>query len=116
MFLDDFVVKPIDSRRWELYKEFRYGHDYSTITIPKGFQTDYASVPRLFWVLVPPWGNYGRAAVVHDYLYKNQDYTRKECDDIFRDAMVSSGVKKWRISIMYRAVRWFGIFAWRGYK
>lgn len=39
------------------------------IRVPAGFVTDFASIPRAFWVVLPPTGKYGKAAVVHDYLY-----------------------------------------------
>jgi hypothetical protein len=36
------------------------------IHIPAGFRTDLASVPRLFWWLLPPTGAYENAATIHD--------------------------------------------------
>ena len=54
-----------------------------TITAPAGFETDFASVPRLFWRIVPPWGRYSPAAVVHDFLYHTGLVTRAEADRIF---------------------------------
>ena len=38
------------------------------ITVPKGFKTDLASVPRGIWWLIAPF-DIARAGVVHDYLY-----------------------------------------------
>lgn len=35
--------------------------------IPPDFQTDLASVPRIFWSVLPPNGVYERAAVLHDF-------------------------------------------------
>ena len=56
------------------------------ITVPFGFVTDFASVPRLLWSLFPPIGRYGYAAVFHDFVYWEQDaITRKEADRVFRD-------------------------------
>lgn len=40
------------------------------ITVPMGFVTDLASIPRGLWNLFPPHGRYDYAAVVHDYLYR----------------------------------------------
>ena len=37
------------------------------ITIPSDFPTDLASVPRLFWAVLPPSGVYEHAAVLHDF-------------------------------------------------
>jgi hypothetical protein len=38
------------------------------IAVPAGFETDGASVPRFLWAVLPTWGKYSRAAVIHDYL------------------------------------------------
>jgi hypothetical protein len=39
------------------------------IVVPKGFTSDGASVPRLLWWFLPPWGDKStRAAILHDYL------------------------------------------------
>jgi hypothetical protein len=42
------------------------------IVVPKGFVTDYASIPRIFWSWIPAWGRYGPAAILHDYLYSGE--------------------------------------------
>jgi hypothetical protein len=83
-----------------------------TITVPEGFQTDFASVPRLFWWIIPTWGSYGNAAVIHDFLYQNGLRTRKEADDIFLEAMGVLGTSWLTRHIMYWAVRIFGYFAY----
>ncbi|EBS8009877.1 DUF1353 domain-containing protein, partial [Salmonella enterica] len=70
--------------------------------------TDLASVPRIFWTLLPPDGKYAKAAIIHDYLYDNALRTKKEADRIFLDGMTVLGVPKWKKTIMYWAVRWFG--------
>ena len=40
-----------------------------SIVVPKGFETDLASVPRAAWALIAPW-DVARAAIIHDLLYK----------------------------------------------
>ncbi|KKM63235.1 hypothetical protein LCGC14_1513520 [marine sediment metagenome] len=86
------------------------------IIVSSGFETDFASVPRLFWRVVPPWGKYSPAAVVHDFLYATGETTRKEADKIFLKYMKLLGVKPWRRKIMYRAVRMGGSFAWQKHR
>ncbi|GAI33030.1 unnamed protein product, partial [marine sediment metagenome] len=66
------------------------------------------------WTFLPAWGKYGKAAVVHDYLYQTQTRTRKFADDVFYEAMLVSGTKPWKAMAMYRAVRLFGWLAWKG--
>jgi hypothetical protein len=99
-----------------ILSRFRYftsiGLRPSTIEVPIGFTTDFASIPKLFWNLLPPDGKYGRAAVVHDYLYSTEglsgEFTREQCDRIFLEAMTDLGVGPITRLLMFRAVRWFG--------
>ena len=118
-FTDILLVSPLaDGKTWVIHKEFTYyvgelGSD-EMIKVPVGFQTDFASVPRPFWSIVPKWGKYGKAAIVHDYCYWEQHYPRKQADEIFREAMGVLGVALWRNFLMYWAVRLFAQAAWRG--
>ena len=83
------------------------------ITVPFEFVTDFASVPRPFWSLLPPIGRYGYAALFHDYVYWQQEMSRAEADDVFRDTMRELGVPGWKMAILFSAVRLFGDLAWR---
>ena len=94
------------------------------ITIPKGFEWDLSSVPRIFWWLLPPDGDFEFASLIHDYLYKNQELnptiTRKISDkELLIWSKVVSGtnnnfslrnIDNW---IRYIFVRIFGGFVWR---
>jgi len=111
-FTKPLIVKPLDSRKWELVEEFEYYTDVFKeriiIKVPKGFITDFASTPRILWSVFPPWGRYGKAAVLHDYLYQTAMFDRKTCDLIFKEAMDVLGVGKIKRNLMYLAVRVFG--------
>jgi hypothetical protein len=116
-FTDELIVCPLpDGRRWRLYKEFDYhiGSEYSDyfVHVPLGFITDFASVPSLFWALIPPTGKYGAAALVHDYLYQSKMVSRMTADSIFYEAMGVLCVPQWKRISMWLAVRLFG---WMGY-
>lgn len=95
-----------------LDKDVTFTVDGVTRIIPKGFVTDLASVPRIFWSIFPPYGLYLRAAVVHDYLYANQIGDRKWADDVFYALMEAYEVEGWRRNLMYAAVRVGGFAAW----
>ena len=43
--------------------------DEGTITVPAGYITDLASVPRPIWAVISPF-DVARAAVIHDLLYE----------------------------------------------
>ncbi len=78
------------------------------ITVPAGFKTDFASVPRIPLAYMLFGGVAKQAAVVHDYLYSRKDINRKDADNTFLEAMKVSGVSFFKRQAMYAAVRLFG--------
>lgn len=99
-----------DFKNWILTRQFKR----DGITIPKGFVWDGASVPRWFWSIVPRWGRFSSAALIHDYLYatggKHKDLmmTRDEVDNLFYRHMIEDGTAKWRAWIIWFSVHLFG--------
>ena len=85
---------------------------YGPVTVPAGFVTDFASVPRLFWSLFRPDGRYAYAAVIHDYLYWTQTTSKTIADNIFRFGMEELGVGALTITALYEAVDLAGTAAW----
>jgi hypothetical protein len=81
------------------------------ITVPAGFLTDLASIPRILPMALSK-NRIQSAAIVHDWLYRNTEVikgqTRKKVDLIFKDAMIDNGVARFRASLYYSAVRSFG--------
>lgn len=98
------------TRVFILETPFRYVSSLGTIEVPSGTPTDGASVPRIFWNIFEPFGEYFGAAVVHDFLYSegNVKHTRLSADNIFKEAMFNLGVGWLRRGLIYRAVRLFG--------
>ncbi len=116
-FTDRPILTPLHSgREWVVRKEFVYEigkiGSGSKIIILEGFMTDFASTPRLIWSIFPPFGIYLQAAILHDYLYWEQYFSRKRSDDIFLEAMEVLEVDKVTRGVLYRSVRSFGSFAW----
>jgi hypothetical protein len=132
-FLNQPVLQPVDSsqREFRLLSEFVFYIDeaeelpdelpavnyalyknYPALIVPRGYITDMASIPRLLWALYSPFGRYGNAAILHDFLYSSEMFSRPVCDGLFRYAMAVSGVNIIRRNIMYWAVRRFGGFVW----
>ncbi len=122
MIKGEVIVAPLaDGKHWRVEKDFIYIDDKQSIEvrIPQGYITDFATIPRAFWWLLPPWGRYGTASIIHDYLCDNKTIyksglpykiSRKTADKIFNRAMRDTGVKKWRRIIIYTAVRAYAIF------
>lgn len=91
-------------------------NDGRRIYVPEGFETNFASTPRIIWALFPPIGKWTQAAVLHDYLYAvghKTDISRKEADNIFLEAMIDGClVQKPTAYIMWFFVRVFGSYAY----
>ena len=70
-FLTELDVRLIDGDRiWMLSGPLVYQSDIlGKIEIPAGFQTDFASVPRIPFVFESFGDRAHRESVVHDYLY-----------------------------------------------
>ncbi|EBD4871246.1 DUF1353 domain-containing protein [Salmonella enterica subsp. enterica serovar Poona] len=110
-FTTPAILEMLGHYNWRVYEPFEFSlsdDNSDVISVPAGFITDLASVPRIFWTLLPPDGKYANAAIIHDYLYDNALRTKKEADLIFLDGMTVLGVPRWKRTIMYLAVRWFG--------
>ncbi len=124
-FKTPLVVEVMPSgKRFKLHCQFTYRWGKTAITIPSGFVTDFASIPRILRIIIPKLGRWNKAAVLHDYIYQNPEsglrfevgyvrWSRKGADVVFRDAMEDLGVIKWKRNLMYWAVRIGGWMAWR---
>ena len=118
-FTTPLRVEAFSDTRWKLVEEFEYLigdlDSGKVITVPVGFVTDFASIPRILWSILPPWGRYGKATVVHDYLYSKDGVymdgtqamkvTHKQADAIFLEAMTVLNVGKFVRTAMYLALR-----------
>lgn len=111
-FSNSLCVRKVAGMTWQTEIEFTYDYKDEKIIVPKGFLTDFASVPRGLWNLIPPDGQYAQAAVLHDYLYQKHLFKRKTCDLIFLEAMKELKVSWIKRRLMFRAVRCFGWAAW----
>jgi hypothetical protein len=57
---------------WILWTDMKWeiGNSGVFIVVLAGFVTDFASIPQGLWTFgLTPTGSYGRAAIIHDYLY-----------------------------------------------
>ena len=84
-----------------------------SVEVPEGFVTDFASVPRVFWTIIPRDGLVSIPAVIHDFLYRTQVVSRKDADWVMLRVMKEVGVPGWKRWIIHRALRAFGALAWK---
>lgn len=132
VLLDNKVRPAIKKGRslWGLHDPLTYtpGDDGHRITVPPGFVTDLASIPRWAWTILPPDGPWVKGAVIHDFLYatsgtgiwktytdgrtRPDGYTRAEADGILRDALANRSVGVLRRNIIWAACRVGGAGGW----
>ena len=97
----------------------------NTVTVPTGFVTDLASVPRAMWWLIAPF-DVARAAIIHDLLYKtirqyrwkigiDKDMKVIEAAKVAADKVFLLGMKdadpkipNWKSYLSWKAVDLFG--------
>lgn len=108
--LDDTYFMLLDNL---VYHSIKHG---VKISCPVGFISDGPSVPRtpLLYFLFGHKGK--RAAVVHDWLYRNLLFPRDVCDDIYREALEDSGKYAFTSGGMYYGVRVGGNSSFKGTK
>ena len=98
---------------WRLLASLGYSSDLiGQVTVPAGFVTDLASVPRLPVAFFLAGGLAHAAAVVHDWLYTTHQTDRATADAVFREAAQACGVSPWRAWVMWLGVRAGGASSW----
>src|SRR4051812_14480980 len=132
VLLDDKTHPSLRDGRslWGVEKPLAYMPSGATfsITVPPGFVTDLASIPRWAWAVLPPDGPWVKAAVIHDFLYatkgdgvwkkhstgnpRPEAYSRAEADGILRDAMRDRHVGVLARNVIWAAVRIGGGGGW----
>lgn len=99
------VVEELDAKFWRVAEPLVYSGDTEEFVIPAGFRTDFASVPRPLVWLIPRYGLYTRAAILHDYLLSSHAVSVADADGLFRRCLRELGVSVPRRWMMWAAVR-----------
>ena len=91
------------------------------LTVPAGFPTDFASIPRGLWNILPPIGKYDAAAVCHDKLYRDGAFDgrpidRGDADKTLREATDVLGVNRIQRWMIYAGLRIGGWVVWNRYR
>ncbi len=102
---------------WLLDAPVHYQGKHEQFEVPAEFCTDFASVPTICTWLIPRYGVYTRAAVLHDYLCQEAHvgrFNRADADGIFRRCLRELGVSFTRRWLMWAAVRAGGLMSGAG--
>lgn len=96
--------------RFRLVKDLAYHAEGGSVyTVPRGFKTDLASVPRLLWAVYSPHDLYLSASVLHDFFCESSFISRKDGDKLFLEAMKHSNVNWWKRHVVFWAVRIYAV-------
>lgn len=84
------------------------------LRIPKGYDCDGASVPKVFHRLIgyPLDNEFIEASFIHDWIYWTHCRSREIADWLFHRTLRDNGVPKVKAYVMYKAVRVFGDKYW----
>jgi len=108
MRYSDILLQPLKSHKFKVAKPFTF----RGIMIPKGFVTDGASVPRVFWSLFPPnRTDYLPCAIVHDYLCDLREF--RKADECFLECLKHLKVSKFTTYTMFIAVRLYHMIKYK---
>lgn len=109
------ALSMVSDTEFELMATMRFSDGATEYVVPMGYRTNFASTPRSMQALIPAYGQWASATVLHDKLCEDARagvLTRREADRIFRVAMQTleqtgdrHPVRRW---IMWTAVRWGG--------
>ncbi len=103
----------IDAFRWMHVLDFSYWDaSGNRWTVSAGRITDLASIPRLLWAILPPYGAYTGPATIHDDLYARQITTREFADNLLLEMMPVANVSQHETDLIYAGVRAGGQHAW----
>lgn len=106
-FLNELNLLPVGNGTFQLNKRYLIQVDEKLITVPKGFETDFASIPRVFWPIQSPYDYKNIApAILHDYQYTcPNNLTRRKIDSIFYSALIDNRVNPVVAYAFWLAVR-----------
>ncbi|GAB3803397.1 DUF1353 domain-containing protein [Spirosoma humi] len=112
-----YLEDNVKSDRWRLERSITYETNSGKVTVPRGYVTDFASVPMLLWGIFPPIGKSNRATILHDWWYDNRLFeetlgakeARRLADlELYHRLQEIEPDKKIRNLCMFLACRWFG--------
>lgn len=111
------LVEPMTPVLWKLNEEVRYIGETDEFMVPAGYVTDFATIPRIAVWLIPRFGAYTPAAILHDFILTecvaSGRVSAVDADGIFLRALRELKVPPYRRALMWTGVRWGSLFSGR---
>lgn len=79
--------------------------------IPKGFKTDFASIPLFLVPFIgrPTKKEFRRASILHDFLLVSGQVSSTKASKLFKKVLIEDGTNKIKANIMYLGVRYLRV-------
>lgn len=100
---------------WRVCEDTTVQLGIGAFTIPAGFHTDFASVPKFLQPLLSEVAIRSLPAVAHDWLYFKGE-PKRIADAVFFELLGELDVPHWQRVVMFTAVEWFGAAAYERHR
>jgi len=112
-FLSDLILDPQPDRSWRVVFPFVVETQKAgRLVVPADFVCDLNSIPRFLWFASTPT-DFPEAGVVHDWGYRG-NLSQATADAVYHEILLALGMNSIRAQGRYRALRFFGRFAYKG--
>jgi hypothetical protein len=106
-FYDKLIITPRPGDKYKILEDFTY----KDVTVPTGYHTNGANIPRLLWWIWPPnRSDYLPAVVIHDYLCDKEEY--EKADKYFKEILEHLKINRKTIlffhtgTVLYHKIRY----------
>ena len=101
---------------WRVEEDVHVQIGCGAFTIPEGFHTDFASVPRFLQPLLKEHALRSLPSVAHDWLYFKGE-PKRLADAVFFELLAElKDVPGWQRLVMFTAVEWLGGAAYQAHR
>lgn len=97
-------LRILGERNYQLLADIYFETDKYCIFVNKGFRWNGADIPRILWEEFGCPLDFAFESCIHDALYGSHLLARRECDEIFKLALLAQGVGEVKAHTMYMGV------------
>jgi hypothetical protein len=108
-FCTTLQVEHVDGKTWRLLQPLVWKGSWQYIVIRAGFETDFASIPKLARWLLDNAGRNAEAGVLHDAAWRESKRKNPRIDPWFADGMLRRGLRETGSTALTRTLIWFGV-------
>ncbi|GAA7467324.1 hypothetical protein HpBHB14_15440 [Helicobacter pylori] len=83
------------------------------ISIPKGFITDGATIPKLFWNILSPFGRFFKSCALHDFICLMAKLKNNEAPNLKEGISIATQYRKRADTLLSLSMKKQGIALWR---